>query len=119
MKAANMSMGARVRRARLSQTLLVAGLTALVVGTAIAQVSPRSAVVKAQHAGSSPKVVSRAHQPVGTPHKASSFAPHPTKRRVFGDPIQAPILSNVPPPKKPAARTEPTGGRAPDRAAPQ
>ena len=99
---ANMSMGTRARRRRL--TLLVAGFTALIVGTAIAQVSPPSAVVRARHAGSSPKVVSKAHQPIGTPHKASSFAPHPTKRRVFGDPIQPPILTNVsPPPKKAVA----------------
>jgi hypothetical protein len=104
MNVANMSMGERVRRVRLAQTLLVAGLTALTMGTAIAQVSPRSAVVRAQHAGSSPHVVSRAHQPVGTPHKVSSFAPHPTKRKVFGAPIQAPILTNVPPPVKPAPK---------------
>jgi hypothetical protein len=99
MKAANMSMGPRARRARLSLTLLAAGLTALSVGTAVAQVSPRSAVVRAQHAGPSPKVVSRARQPVNTPHKVSSFAPHPTKRRVFGAPIQPPIVGNVPPPR--------------------
>ncbi|HEV7444636.1 MAG TPA: hypothetical protein VGO18_18720 [Steroidobacteraceae bacterium] len=100
MKAANMSMGARARRARLSLTLLAAGLTAISVGTAIAQDSPPGAVVRAQRAGPSPRVVSKAHQPVGTPHKASSFAPHPTKRRVFGDPIQPPILGHVQPPKK-------------------
>jgi hypothetical protein len=99
MKVANMSMGTRVRRARLCLTV-VAGLTTFSVGTAMAQDSPRSAVVRAQHVGSSPKVVSQAHQPVGTPHKVSSFAPRPTKRRVFGAPIQAPIVSNVPPPKK-------------------
>jgi hypothetical protein len=97
MKAANMPL--------LSLSLLVTGLTALWVGTAIAQVSPRSAVVRAQHAGPSPKVVSRAHQPAGTPHKASSFAPHPTKRRVFGAPIQAPIVgSNAAPAKKTAPK---------------
>jgi hypothetical protein len=103
MKAAKISMGARARRGHhLSRTLLAAGLTALIVGTATAQVSPRSAVVRAQHAGSSPRVVSKAHQPVGTPHKANSFAPRPTKRRVFGTPIQPPIVSNVPapPPQK-------------------
>jgi hypothetical protein len=88
MKAANMSMGVRAWRARLSLTLLTAVLTALAAGTATAQVAP-------PHRAPSPKVVSKAHQPVGTPHKASSFAPHPTKRRVFGAPIQAPILSNV------------------------
>lgn len=47
-----------------------------------------------------PRVVSKRQQPVGTPHKASSFAPHPTKRRVFGDPIPPPIVRHVAP-KKP------------------
>jgi hypothetical protein len=47
-----------------------------------------------------PKVISKAHQPVGTPHKASSYAPHRTGKRVFGDPIQAPIVHNAPAPKK-------------------
>jgi len=97
-----MSMDAGARRWRLS--LLAAALAALAAGSAVAQVSPRSAVVRAQQAGSHPKVVSKARQPVGTPHKVSSFAPHPTKRRVFGAPIQAPILSHVPPPKKPAPK---------------
>jgi len=50
------------------------------------------------------KVISKSHQPVGTPHKASSFAPHPTKRRVFGDPIQAPIMHSAPAPKQPAPK---------------
>jgi hypothetical protein len=100
MKAAKMPMGERARQARLSLTLLV---TAFSVGTAVAQVSPESAAVRARHAGPSPKVVSKAHQPVGTPHKASSFAPHPTKRRVFGDPIQPPIVGKVAP-KKPAPK---------------
>jgi hypothetical protein len=98
MKAANMSMGARVRRVRLSLTLLAAGLTAVAAGTAIAQVAPASTVGRSRHVGS-PKVLSKTHQPVGTPHKASSFAPHPTKRRVFGAPIQAPIVSSAAPKK--------------------
>jgi hypothetical protein len=68
---------------------VLTGLIALSVGTAAAQ-SP-------QHAG--PKVVSKTHQPVGTPHKASSFAPRPTTRRVFGAPIQPQILHSAP--KKP------------------
>ncbi len=103
MIAANISTGARARHARLSLTVLAACLAALSVGTALAQVSPRSAVVRAQQPGSYPKVVSKTHQPVGTPHKVSSFAPRPTKRRVFGAPIQAPILSHVPPPPKKTA----------------
>jgi len=50
------------------------------------------------------KVVSKTHQPVGPPHKASSFAPRQTNRRVFGDPIQGPIVHNAPTPaKKPPA----------------
>lgn len=70
-------------------------------GTAIAQESPRSAVMAAQRVGPTKpgKVVSRAHQPVGTPHKVSSFAPRPNKKRVYGDPIPAPIVHNTPAPK--------------------
>jgi len=45
------------------------------------------------------KVVSKVHQPIGTPHKASSFAPRHTNKRVYGDPIQAPIVHSAPPPK--------------------
>ena len=101
MKTANMSMGRRAWRARL--TLLSVGLV-LYAGSAVAQVSPRSAVLEAQRAGPSRKVVSKVHHPVGTPHKASSFAPHPTKRRVFGAPIQPPIVSHVVPPKKPGPK---------------
>jgi len=97
MKVKNMSMAARVRRLRLS--LVAAAFAALSAGSTVAQVSPRNAAVRTQQAGSYPKVVSKAHHPVGTPHKASSFAPHPTTRRVFGAPIQAPIVRKVPPPK--------------------
>ena len=61
----------------------------------------RNAVVEAQRAGPTKpsKTVSKVRQPVGTPHKASSFAPHPTGKRVYGAPIQAPIVHNPPPPK--------------------
>ena len=45
------------------------------------------------------KTVSKVHQPVGTPHKASAFAPRPTNKRVFGAPIQAPIVHKAPEPK--------------------
>ena len=103
MKVANMSMDARARR-RWRLSLLAAGLAALSAGSALAQVSPRSAVVRAQQAGPHPKVVSKARQPAGKPQKVSSYAPHPTKRRVFGAPIQAPILTHVPPPKKPGPK---------------
>jgi hypothetical protein len=83
----------------LSLLVSSAVLAALSVGTAIGQTSPRSAVVRAQNAGSAPKVISRTRQPTGK-LKASSFAPRPTKRRVFGAPIQPPIVRNQPP-KKP------------------
>src|SRR5579871_3995936 len=77
--------------------LVVAGLMALSAGAAVAQESPRSAVVKAEKAGPTkpPKVVSKSHQPVGTPHKVSSYAPRPTNKRVYGDPIQAPIVHSA------------------------
>jgi hypothetical protein len=87
-----------MRAVKISLVVLAAGLITVWAGTATAQ--QKSAVYDAQHPGSArPKVVSKSHQPVGTPHKASSFAPHPTSRRVFGDPIQAPIVHTAPPPK--------------------
>lgn len=48
-----------------------------------------------------PKVVSKSHQPVGAPHKVSSFAPRHTNRRVFGDPIGRPIVGNAAPATQP------------------
>jgi hypothetical protein len=74
--------------------LLAACLIAVSAGTALAD-APR--------AKPGPTVVSRKQQPVGTPHKPSSFAPHPTNRRVFGAPIQPPIVRHVAP-KKPKPR---------------
>jgi hypothetical protein len=79
-------------RALSAASMVAAGLLALAVQTAVATTP----------VGQKPKVVSKAHQPVGTPHKASSFAPHPTKRRVFGDPIQPPILGHTAPTKPPS-----------------
>lgn len=79
---------------------LLAVLVVASTGTAVAQ-NPRNAVVAAQRVGPAKpsKVVSKARQPVGTPHKASAFAPRPTNKRVFGAPIQAPIVHNAPAPK--------------------
>jgi hypothetical protein len=57
----------------------------------------QTAAADPQRNGPTPHVITKAKQPVGTPHKASSFAPHHTNRRVFGDPIQGPILTNVAP----------------------
>jgi hypothetical protein len=82
-----------------STVLIVLLLGALSMETALGQGS-RSAILRAQHAASSPKSISRSHQPVGTPSKASSYAPHHTNRRVFGAPIQPQIL-HKPPAKKP------------------
>ncbi len=74
-------------------------------GTALAQSTFRNEVHRAQHTSAvGSKVVSKSKQPAGTPHKASSFAPHPTKQRVFGAPIQSPIMGNVPAPKKRAPK---------------
>jgi len=80
----------------LTASILISG------GSALAQESPRNAVVAAQRVGPTKpaKVVAKSHQPVGTPHKASSFAPHKTNKRVFGDPIQAPIVHSHPAPKR-------------------
>jgi len=80
----------------LTASILISG------GTALAQESPRNAVSAAQRVGPTKpaKVVAKSHQPVGTPHKASSFAPHKTNKRVFGDPIQAPIVHSHPAPKR-------------------
>jgi hypothetical protein len=92
-------------------TVIKTAVTAWIIvatGSAFAQESPRNAVLNAQRVGPTPpgKVISKSHQPVGTPHKVSSFAPHRTNKRVFGDPIQAPIVHNVPArsPKKTAPR---------------
>jgi hypothetical protein len=81
-----------MRAVKTSVAVLAASLVVLSTGTAFAQ-----------RAGPTPpsKVVSKSRQPVGTPHKVSSFAPHPTSRRVFGDPIQPPIVNNAPQPKNP------------------
>jgi hypothetical protein len=74
-----------------SVVLLAASLVVIAAGTAFAQ--------RAGPTAPPSKVVSKTRHPVGTPHKASSFAPHPTSRRVFGDPIQPPIVNNAPPPQ--------------------
>jgi hypothetical protein len=83
------------------KALLLVTLGLAVTGHVLAQESPRHAVETAQRAGPTKpgKVVSKVHQPVGTPHKASSFAPRHTNKRVYGDPIQAPIMHSAPPPK--------------------
>ena len=83
------------------KSTLLAILVMAAAGSAVAQDNPRNAVVAAQRMGpaKSGKVVSKTRQPVGTPHKASALAPRPTNQRVFGDPIQAPIVHSAPAPK--------------------
>ncbi len=53
-----------------------------------------------QREGPVPKVAHPTQYTAGTHNKASSLAPHPTRRRVFGAPIQAPIVKHVTPRKK-------------------
>ena len=82
----------------LSLSVLMAVLTAAWVGNAVGQTSPRNTVARVQkHAVPAPKTAAKTR-------KVSSFAPHPTKRRVFGAPIQPPIVNKAPPPKKPSPR---------------
>jgi hypothetical protein len=77
----------------LSLCVMVAVLTAAPVGNALAQ-SPRNTVARVQkNTRPAPKAVAPKTR------KVSSFAPHPTKRRVFGAPIQPPIVNKSPPPK--------------------
>jgi hypothetical protein len=57
------------------------------------------AIPSVETAMAAPKQITKAHQPTGKT-KASAFAPRPTKQRVFGAPIQPPIVHS-PPPKKP------------------
>jgi len=79
----------------LSLTVLMAVLTAAWVGSAVAQTSPRNTVARVQkHAVAAPKAAPKSK-------KVSSFAPRPTRRRVFGAPIQPPIVNKAPAPKKP------------------
>jgi len=91
-----------VRAIALATLLLAAS------GGVFGQESLRKEVVKAERVGpTKPKpsrVISRAHQPVGPRHKASAFAPRHTNQRVFGAPIQGPIVHSAPAAKKPAPK---------------
>jgi hypothetical protein len=84
----------------MTKEMMAALILISAAGTAVADAN-RNAVVEAQRTGPSKpsKVVSKARQPVGTPHKASALAPRPTNKRVFGAPIQAPIVHSAPAPK--------------------
>jgi hypothetical protein len=81
---------------------ILAALALAAADNAFAQEgAARNAVTTAQRVGPTKpsRVVSKVHQPVGTPHKASSFVPHKTNKRVYGAPIQAPIVHRAPTPK--------------------
>lgn len=82
------------------KAITVAVLMLVAAGTALAQ-NPRNALIQAQRAGLTRpgRTVSKVRQPVGTPHKSSALAPRPSNKRVFGAPIQAPIVHSAPPPK--------------------
>lgn len=55
------------------------------------------AVAAAPRNGPVRPVISKSRQAPGVHHPASSFAPHPgSKRRVYGAPIQRPILTSIP-----------------------
>jgi hypothetical protein len=91
----------RIEEVSMLKAMLWVTLATAVTGNVLAQESPRNAVVAAQRVGPTKpsKVVSKVRQPVGTPHKVSSFAPRQTNKRVYGDPIQAPIVHSAPAPK--------------------
>ncbi len=75
------------------------------VAAAQGQSSYRNEVVKAQHPGGNSAAGTRTGQSGSKKGgKVSSFAPHRTQQRVFGAPIQAPIVKRAPPPKKTAPR---------------
>ena len=86
----------------MTKSIALAALILIFGGTALAQGNLHNAVTAAQRVGPTKpaKVVSKSRQPVGTPHKASSFAPHRTNKRVYGDPIQAPIVHSHPAPER-------------------
>jgi hypothetical protein len=64
----------------------------------------RAQVSKAQHVEGAAATGSATHRTSGKPGKPSSFAPHPTRQRVFGAPIQSPIMRHVAPARKPRPR---------------
>jgi hypothetical protein len=86
----------------MQKALILVALALAMSGNAFAQEGHlRNDVQAAQRVGPTKpgKAVSRVRQPVGTPHKASSLAPRQTGRRVYGAPIQAPIVHSAPAPK--------------------
>jgi hypothetical protein len=80
-----------------NRMLTLAALLAVMTAGSLASAAPPAAPTSPRAPPLKGRVM---RQPDGTPHKASSFAPHPTKSRVFGAPIQPPILHKAPP-KKP------------------
>jgi hypothetical protein len=64
----------------------------VMVAAALLGAISASAVAIPPHAPAAHASISRVRQPAGAPTKPSSFAPHQLHTRVFGAPIQPPIL---------------------------
>jgi hypothetical protein len=96
----------------MKQASLVLGVflsAACALAAAQGQSGYRAQVSKAQRSGAAAPGSAASGAPTrpsttppsgSKPRKASSFAPHPTRQRVFGAPIQSPIMRHVAPPKK-------------------
>jgi hypothetical protein len=83
-------------------SVVAAGSVGVACGQATSTGAARNAMSRTLEGPMQPRKISKVHQPVGTPHKVSSFAPRPTSQRVFGSPIAPPIVHNAPA-RKPAA----------------
>ena len=80
------------------KALFTLGWLVLAIGSSVVTAA------EPQRDGPAPPVISRARQPIGTPHKSSAFAPQPgAKRKVYGAPIQKAIVHDNTP-KKPQPR---------------
>ena len=88
---------------RLLSVAALLGVIAALPPAALAQATHRNQVVHAQGATTSPQVISKSRQPTGKRQQASALAPRPTSKRVFGAPIQPPIMHSTAP-KKPAPK---------------
>ncbi len=64
----------------------------MIVAVALLGAAAGSAGAIPPHEPSQHASLSRVRQPAGPPTKVSSFVPHPLNTRVFGAPIQPPIL---------------------------
>jgi len=81
----------------------VFALCSLLAPLGVALADANSTAVNKARALNPPKMYTGVYQPKGAPTKSSAFAPNPHSagKRVYGAPIQSPILKRQP--KKPAA----------------